>query len=624
MWRFMREAGFSDYPALHRWSIQEPEDFWGRLWHFCEIRASAPPTATFAEGERLQDAVWFAGARLNFAENLLWQSDSHVAIIYRGERGERKELRYGQLREEVARIARGLSELGVQKGDSVVAWMPNMPETVVLMLAAASIGAVFASCSQDFGVEAVLERFGALRPKVLLAADGYYFRGRPQDRRRELEEIRNGLPELLATVLVPTLGTGRSTTSDANIAPFHEFGTPGPLHFEPLSFDHPLYAVFSSGTTGAPKCIMHRAGGVLLQHAKEHRLHIGLTAEDTIYYLTTCGWMMWNWLVSGLAAGATLVLYEGSPLSPSPSALWKMAEEERITIFGTSAAYLKALEIAGQRPGAECDLSALHTVLSTGSPLAPQSYDYAYREIAQDIMLASIAGGTDLLGCFATGNPMLGVYRGEMQCRALGMAVEVFDSDGRPLRERAGELVCTRPFPSMPLGFLNDPRGEKYHDAYFAHFPDVWTHGDLAEITSRGGLIIHGRSDTVLNPRGIRIGTAEIYRVVEALEEVEEALAVAQQHQGDTRVILFLRLKNDAESIDTLKDKVRSALRRQASPRHVPAKIIVAPDLPRTLSGKISELAVRELIHGRSAANRDALANPESLDFFAHLEEELA
>ncbi len=619
----MREAGHSDYAALHRWSIQQAQEFWARLWRFCEVRASREPEKILTEATRLQDAEWFTGARLNFAENLLWQNASRIALIYRDESGNRWETSYGELRGEVAQVAAGLSSLGVRKGDCVAAWMPNRPETVVLMLAAASMGAVFSSCSQDFGVRAVLERFGPLKPKVLLAADGYYWRGRARDRSRELQEIRKGLPDLLTTLLVPNLDSGQRCPRSAGIALSHEFGTAAPLTFEPLGFDHPLYVVFSSGTTGAPKCIVHRSGGTLLQHAKEHRLHIGLTAADTMFYLTTCGWMMWNWLVSGLAAGATLVLYEGSPLHPSPATLWSMAAEEGANIFGASAAYLKAMENAGERPGLRFDLSALRTLLSTGAPLAPQSYDYVYREIAEDIMLASIAGGTDLLGCFATGNPMLGVYRGEMQCRALGMAVEVFDADGRPVRGRPGELVCTRPFPSTPLGFLNDPDGENYHRAYFDRFPGVWTHGDFAEITHRGGMIIYGRSDALLNPRGVRIGTAEIYRVVEAFEEVEEALAVAQQHEGDSRIILFLRLAEDVEFSEPLSEQLRDALRRHASPRHVPAKIIVAPDLPRTVNGKISELAVRELIHGRNIGNREALANPKSLDFFTGLERQL-
>ena len=572
----------------------------------------------------MQDAKWFSGARLNFAGNLLWQSASRTALIYRDESGNRSEMSYGELRAEVARVAAGLSDLGVRKGDCVAAWMPNRPETVVLMLAAASLGGIFSSCSPDFGVRAVLERFGPLEPKVLLAADGYQWRGNRVDCRQKLDEIRGGLPSLNATLLAPLPGESSPSATAAGVSLFDDFGDARPLAFEPLGFDHPLCVVFSSGTTGAPKCIVHRAGGVLVQHVKEHRLHIGLTAGDTMFYLTTCGWMMWNWLVSGLASGCTLLLYDGSPMHPDAGALWRIAAGEGVSVFGASAAYLQALENAGERPGSRFDLSALRALLSTGSPLPPQSYDYAYREIAGDVMLASIAGGTDLLGCFATGNPMLGVYRGEMQCRALGMAVDVFDSEGCPVRERPGELVCTRPFPSTPLGFLNDPGGEKYQRAYFDRFPGAWAHGDFAEITARGGVIIHGRSDAALNPRGIRIGTAEIYRVAEALKEVEDALAVGQQHEGDTRIILFLRLAEDVEDSEELREKVRDALRRHASPRHVPARIIIAPDLPRTVNGKISELAVRELIHGREVGNREALANPESLDFFTRLESELA
>ena len=624
MARFMGEAGFADYPALHRWSIEDPEAFWTALWRFCEIRSNRNCKTVLSEGKRMQDAEWFAGARLNFAENLLWQEDSRLALIYRDEAGSRRELSYGQLREEVGRVAAGLRSLGVRRGHSVAAWMPHLPETIVFMLAAASIGAVFSSCSQEFGVPAVLERFGPLGPGVLLAADGYRWRGRPLDRRAELREIRRGLPGLQTTVMVPNLYGAEAVPMDSKTVLYADLGGAEAPSYEQLPFDHPLYVVFSSGTTGAPKCIVHRAGGALLQHVKEHRLHADLSSDDTLFYLTSCGWMMWNWLVSGLASGCTILLYEGSPLHPSHGALWKIADEEGVSVFGASAAYLKAMENAVVRPGADSDLSRLRAVLSTGSPLTPRSFDYVYREVKSDLLLASIAGGTDLLGCFIAGNPMLSVYRGEMQCRALGMAVDVFDSGGRPVRGQPGELVCTRPFPSMPLGFLDDPGGRKYHQAYFAKYPGVWAHGDYAAITETGGMVIYGRSDAVLNPRGIRIGTAEIYRVVEALDEVAEALAVGQEHDGDVRIVLFLRLRDEAADQELLKERVREALRIDASPRHVPSRIIIAPDLPRTVSGKISELAVREVMHGREAANRKALANPECLDFFARLENELA
>ena len=624
MAQFMCEAGFGDYAAMHRWSIEDPEAFWARLWEFCGIRGSQPFREILNEGTRMRDARWFPGARLNFAENLLWRADRHVALIYRDEAGRRREMSYGLLRNEVGRVADGLRKLGVQRGDAVAAWMPNLPETIVFMLATASIGGIFSSCSQEFGAPAVLERFGRLKPRVLLAADGYFWRGQAISRLAELHKIRKGLPTLRTTVITPNLGSGKEFAGEAQTEPYRDFGSPRAPAYEQLPFDHPLYVVFSSGTTGAPKCIVHRAGGALLQHVKEHRLHADLGPNDTLLYLTSCGWMMWNWLASGLASGCTLLLYDGSPLYPSPEALWRIAEEENVSVFGASAAYLKAMQNAGVRPGAEFDLSCLRTVLSTGSPLAPDSFDYAYREIKSDLMLASIAGGTELLGCFAAGNPVLPVHRGEIQCRVLGMAVDVFDPDGRPVRGRAGELVCTRPFPSMPLRFLDDPGGRRYHQAYFARFPGVWAHGDHAEITATDGVVIYGRSDTVLNPRGIRIGTAEIYRVVEAFDEVSEALAVGQEYGGDTRIVLFLRLLDETADPEALKQRAREALRARASPRHVPAKIIIAPDLPRTISGKISELAVREVIHGREVANREALANPQSLEFFAGLKRELA
>jgi acetoacetyl-CoA synthetase len=512
-----------------------------------------------------------------------------------------------------------LRALGVSRGDRVAAFIANRPETVVAMLATASLGAVWSSCSPDFGVDAVLDRFGQIRPKVLFATDGYFYNGKSIDSMPVVRAIAARLPDLAAIVIVPY----RSATPDfaglEHAVPFDEvLATSGELAFEPVAFDAPLYILYSSGTTGVPKCIVHGVGGTLLQHRKEHVLHTDIKPGEVVFYFTTCGWMMWNWLVSALASGATLMLYDGAPLHPDPGVLWRLAERERIDVFGTSAKYLSALEKSGYAPRACHSLPALRTILSTGSPLAPASFDYVHSRIKEDVQLASIAGGTDLISCFALGNPLLPVYRGELQCRGLGMRVEIYTADGRSVRGEKGELVCTAPFPSMPIGFWNDADGRKYHAAYFERFPNVWHHGDYAELTVRDGLIIYGRSDAVLNPGGVRIGTAEIYRIVEQLPEIVESIVVGQEWGDDTRIVLFVRLQPGATLDAELERRVRDAIRRRASPRHVPAKILEVADIPRTMNGKIVELAVREAIHGRPVGNRDALANPEALAFFVN------
>jgi acetoacetyl-CoA synthetase len=536
------------------------------------------------------------------------------------ERGERRELSWGTLRREVARVAAGLRRAGVVAGDRVAAYVPNVPEAVTGMLACASLGAIWSSCSPDFGAPAVLDRFGQISPKVLLVADGYYYGGKTIDCLSRVAELAEKLP--LEQVVVIPYTRSRPPLESLGAAAgraclWESFGTPGAeLSFAPLPFDHPLYVLFSSGTTGKPKCIVHGAGGTLLQHLKEHLLHTDLRSGDRLFYFTTCSWMMWNWLVSALASGTTLVLYDGSPFHPDPATLWRMTGAERVTHFGTSAKYLSALQKNGVVPAQEADLSALRAVLSTGSPLMPESFDYVYGSVKSDVQLASISGGTDIVSCFALGCPILPVHRGELQCRGLAMGVEIFDTDGHPVRGERGELVCTAPFPSMPVGFWNDPDGQRYRAAYFERFPGVWHHGDFATLTEHDGLIIHGRSDAVLNPGGVRIGTAELYSAVESLPEVVEALAVAQDWNEDVRVVLFVKLAPGISLDEPLDKKIRNTIRTHTTPRHVPARIVAVPDLPRTRSGKISEIAVRQVIHGLPVTNLDSLADSQVLEHF--------
>jgi len=629
--RDRRPAGagaVEDFASLYRWSIDRPDAFWAELWLSCRVVAEgrsgptpwddvvvgldrmAPPDPTL--GPR-----WFTGVRLNFAENLLRFDDDRDALVFWNERGRQRTVTYRQLVAAVGRVSGALRAHGVRAGDRVAGFLPNLPETVIAMLGAASVGAIWSSCSPDFGAAGVLDRFGQIRPRILIAADGYRYAGKEIDCLERVREVREQIPEIERVVVVPYLADRPRLTGVPGAVLWQDWlaESPGEVRFDRLPFDHPLYIMYSSGTTGLPKCMVHGAGGTLLQHLKELVLHTDLTRDDRIFYFTTCGWMMWNWLVSSLAVGATVVLYDGAPLAP-PTILWDMAEGERVTVFGTSAKFLALAEKAGLEPARSHDLGALRAILSTGSPLAAHSYDYVYGSVKRDLHLASISGGTDIVSCFALGNPTGPVWRGELQTRGLGMAVEIFDPEGKPIREREGELVCTRPFPSMPVSFWNDPDGTKYRSAYFSHYPNVWRHGDWARLTEHDGLVILGRSDATLNPGGVRIGTAEIYRQVEQLPEVVESLVVGQEWQGDVRIVLFVRLREGLSLDDALAERIQRRIREQTSPHHVPRKILQVPDIPRTISGKITELAVREVIHGRNVTNVDAMANPGALEWF--------
>ena len=624
--RFAREVGFEGgdaVPRLWRWSIEERAAFWEKMWHFGEVRAHRPWEAVLENGEAMPGARWFRGAELNFAENLLRRDDHGTAIIFRREDGLRRVLSWLELNRKVAALAAAMKAEGVGVGDRVAGYMPNIPETIAAMIAAASLGAVWSSCSTEFGVPAVLDRFGQIEPRLLFAVDGYRYGGKAFDIRSKVAELARALPSVRRVVITRYLDPRAELSAIPRAVEIEAFevDAPGPLRFTPVPFDHPLYILYSSGTTGKPKAIVHGVGGTLLQHLKEHRLHTDLRPGEKLFYFTTCGWMMWNWLASALASEATVVLFDGSPFHPTPATLWDMAQEEGIEVFGTSAKYIDAVKKAGLRPRESHDLSKLRCILSTGSPLLPESFDYVYADIKRDVHLASISGGTDIVSCFVLGNPAGPLWRGEIQMRGLGMAVEVFDEEGRPVRGRAGELVCTKPFPSMPVGFWNDPDGARYRAAYFARFPGVWTHGDWAEITPHDGIIIYGRSDATLNPGGVRIGTAEIYRVVEDIPEVLEAVCVGQEWEGDQRVVLFVKLREGVILDDELRARIRRQIRERCSPRHVPAKVIQVPDVPRTMNAKVSEIAVREVIHGRPVRNLGALANPEALEHFRNLPE---
>ena len=613
MARFMKLAGKKTYDELHAWSVADSEAFWNRIWDFCGVRGTRKGP-TLVRRNEMPGAQWFPEARLNFAENLLKERDERDALVFWGEDRVKKRFSFRELHQLVSRLAQALAASGVKKGDRVAGYLPNLPESIAATLATASLGAIWSSCSPDFGVQGVLDRFGQIEPKVLFCADGYLYGGRQFETQDKAKEILAKLPSVKECVVLPYLDlpviAGRSLEDFLKGFSWKE------IHFEQVEFNHPLYILYSSGTTGVPKCIVHGTGGTLLQHLKEHQLHSDLRPRDRLFYFTTLGWMMWNWLVSGLASGATLLLYDGSPTVARGRILFDYADAEGLTHFGTSAKFIDSLIKLKVKPKETHRLEKLRAILSTGSPLLPESFDYVYEQVKSDVCLSSISGGTDIVSCFVLGNPAGPVWRGEIQAKGLGMAVEVFDESGKSLTNQKGELVCTKPFPSMPIGFWNDPDGAKYHAAYFERYPNVWRHGDWTEITPHGGIVIYGRSDTVLNPGGVRIGTAEIYRQVEQLEEVVESLVIGQDWEGDVRVVLFVKLKEALQLNDELRTRIKRRIRDNTTPRHVPDKILQVADIPRTKSGKIVELAVRNVVHDQPVKNVEALANPEALEFF--------
>ena len=626
-------VAFENYQQLHQWSVDNSEDFWESIWQFTGVIASRRYSEVLEDKKSFPGARWFPGAELNFAENLLRYAQhedaaSKIAIVARLENGERRELSYAELYVEVEQLAAGLKAAGVTVGDRVAAFMPNVPETIIAMLAATSLGAMWTSCSPDFGINGVMDRFGQIEPKVLFACDGYHYNGKVIDSLPRVKAIAEQIDSIEQLIVVPVLNRTTPDKLDLSSIPNVRLyadvqvteNTPA-LEFAQLPFDFPLYIMYSSGTTGAPKCIVHSVGGTLLQHLKEHQLHTDVKPEDTLFYFTTCGWMMWNWLISGLASGATLVLYDGSPFAPQPASLIDMIDEEEISIFGTSAKYIAALEKEGIVPRESHKLTRLKAILSTGSPLSHESFRYVYRDVKNDVCLSSISGGTDIVSCFALGNPNLPVYEGELQCFGLGMAVAIWNDAGQSVVEEKGELVCTKPFPSCPIAFWADENGEKFRSAYFDTYPNIWAHGDYGEVTVNGGIVIHGRSDAVLNPGGVRIGTAEIYRQVEKVEAVVDSICIGQQWDDDVRVVLFVVLRGGLRLDEELIKTIRSTIRANTTPRHVPAKVIQVADIPRTISGKIVELAVRKVVHGEAVKNTDALANPEALSHFANLPE---
>ena len=611
-------AGAEDFESLYDWSVTAPETFWSALWDFSEV-IGEKGARVLIDGDRMPGAKYFPDAQINFAENLLRRRDAADAIVFWGEDKVRRRLSFADLYADVSRTAQALAGVGVGPGDRVAAYLPNMPETIIAMLATTSLGAIWSSCSPDFGVQGVLDRFGQIEAKVLFAVEGYHYNGKQLDTTDKVRDMAAGLPTLEQVVVVPYTRERapiEAIDKAVHYADFLAAFEPGEIAFRRMNFNDPLYIMFSSGTTGVPKCIVHGIGGTLLQHLKEHKLHSDVRADDRVFYFTTCGWMMWNWLVSGLAAEATLLLYDGSPFYPSGEVIFDFADAERMTLFGTSAKYIDALNKGGLEPMKTHDLSTVRAMTSTGSPLVPESFEYVYAKIKSDIQLSSISGGTDIVSCFVLGNPIGPVWRGEIQARGLGMKVAVWNDDGEPVVGEKGELVCTAPFPCMPIMFWGDPDGAKYHAVYFEKYPNIWCHGDYVELTERGGTVIYGRSDAVLNPGGVRIGTAEIYRQVEKLAEVQEGLVIGQDWDNDVRVVLFVRLTDGVALDDALVDKIKKTIRAGASPRHVPARVLQVADIPRTKSGKIVELAVRNIVHGRAIKNVEALANPEALELF--------
>jgi acetoacetyl-CoA synthetase len=612
----------ADYTSLHQWSVDEPEKFWQSLWNFAGVLGDLTDDIVLQHPDQMPGAVFYPNARLNFAENLLRRRDDTAALMFRGETGIERTMTGAELYALVSRLKQAMQQAGIKSGDRVAAYLPNLPEAVAAMLATASLGAVWSSCSPDFGTQGVLDRFGQIEPKVLFAADQYFYNGRAIDCTERIAELRAKLPTVGSIIVLPYDTEAPAPLSDLSMTSLADFIEPyaaTEIDFQRFNFNHPLYILFSSGTTGVPKCIIHGAGGTLIQHLKDHLLQTDVKPGDRVFYFTTLGWMMWNWLVSGLAAGATILLYDGSPFYPDGNSLFDFADKSKMTHFGTSAKFVDAAKNAKLNPIETHDLSSVRTLMSTGSPLVPESFDFIYENIKADICVSSISGGTDIVGCFVGGNPIGPVWRGEIQAVCLAMDVAVYNDDGQSMVDELGELVCLKPFPSMPVGFWNDANGERYRAAYFDRFPGVWCHGDWVALTKNGGVIIQGRSDATLNPGGVRIGTAEIYSQVEQHVEVEEAIAVGQDWEGDARIILFVRLRDGHSLDEALIGRIRHRIRANLSPRHVPAKIIAVEDIPRTKSGKITELAVRDIIHGRVVRNTEALANPEALDHFRDL-----
>ena len=631
LWRFMdgvnRAEGLElrSYEDILAYSTNRAESFWARLWDFCGVKAQTRGERVLADGDKMPGGRFFPDAKLNYAENLLKRNDMEPALVFWGEDKVKISLTWKELNDRVAQTQRALSKAGIGAGDRVCAVVPNHPETIVAFLAVASLGAIWSSCSPDFGERGILDRFGQIEPRLMFTCDAYYYGGKTHGLSEKIAKVLAQLPSVEHTVLIDYTGGAAAMTAQIprakTLEEFRGGESTAPITFAAMPFDHPLYILYSSGTTGIPKCIVHRAGGILLKHLSELVLNTDVKPGDRLFYFTTCGWMMWNWLVSGLAAGATLLLYDGSPFYPSERVLFDFADAEDMGLLGTSAKYIDSVRKTGWCAKDTHKLTSLRTIMSTGSPLSAENFDFVYQAVKSDVHLASISGGTDICGCFVGGNPLQPVWRGEIQGPMIGMAVDVFDDAARPVRQEKGELVCTRPFPSMPVMFWNDDDGQKYHNAYFARFPNIWCHGDFAEITSHGGLIIHGRSDATLNPGGVRIGTAEIYAQVERIPDVLEALAIGQDWDNDVRVVLFVRLAAGKTLDERLTTLIRKQVREGASPRHVPAVIVAVADIPRTKSGKITELAVREIVHGRQVKNQEALANPEALELFRNLAE---